>query len=187
MCMYEMSLLDQPERSPDLNVSSFTLLCIYNFICALLAHIFKNFLFKFIISQVEGMTELNGVNPIKIKVLGPYTFSIGDTSAFSEYIRGGIATEIKMPTILKFDSFEEQRAAPSFLITDYGKFDHPAQLHLAFNVLHEFIAQNNGEAPRPWNNDDAAAFLNMAKIKKPADLELNEKLLTTFAKVIAVT
>jgi len=31
-------------------------------------------------SEIQGMTELNGCEPIKIKVLGPYTFSIGDTS-----------------------------------------------------------------------------------------------------------
>lgn len=31
-------------------------------------------------SEVQGMTELNGCEPIKIKVLGPYTFSIGDTA-----------------------------------------------------------------------------------------------------------
>lgn len=31
-------------------------------------------------SEVQGMTELNGCEPTKIKVLGPYTFSIGDTS-----------------------------------------------------------------------------------------------------------
>lgn len=52
--------------------------------------------------QVQGMTELNGCDPIKIKVLGPYTFSIGDTTNFSEYIRGGIVTQVKMPKTLKF-------------------------------------------------------------------------------------
>lgn len=31
-------------------------------------------------SEVQGMTELNGCEAIKIKVLGPYTFSIGDTA-----------------------------------------------------------------------------------------------------------
>lgn len=35
---------------------------------------------------------------------GPYTFSIGDTSGFSDYLRGGIATQVKMPKIVKFVS-----------------------------------------------------------------------------------
>lgn len=37
-------------------------------------------------------------------VTGPYSFSIGDTSAFSEYERGGVVTEVKQPSMLKFVS-----------------------------------------------------------------------------------
>lgn len=37
-------------------------------------------------------------------IAGPYTFSIGDTSGFSDYFRGGIATQVKMPKIVKFVS-----------------------------------------------------------------------------------
>ena len=35
---------------------------------------------------------------------GPYTFSIGDTRGFSDYVRGGIVTQVKMPKIVKFVS-----------------------------------------------------------------------------------
>lgn len=38
-------------------------------------------------SEVQGMTELNGCEPIKIKVLGPYTFSIGDTARYKRETR----------------------------------------------------------------------------------------------------
>lgn len=127
------------------------------------------------------MHELNGHTPIKIKVLGPYTFSIGDTSAFHEYIRGGIAKQIKMPSTVRFESLEVQRLNPTYIVTDYAKFDYPDQLHLAFDVLHEFIALN-GRAPRPWNNDDAHAFLNLANARQPKT-PIDEKLLTTFARV----
>ena len=50
------------------------------------------------------MTELNGCAPRKIKVLGPYTFSIGDTSGMSDYVRGGIVTQVKMPQKVSFVS-----------------------------------------------------------------------------------
>jgi ubiquitin-activating enzyme E1 len=50
------------------------------------------------------MTELNGCEPRKISVKGPYTFTIGDTSTFSEYISGGIFTQVKMPKIIDFVS-----------------------------------------------------------------------------------
>ncbi len=50
------------------------------------------------------MTELNGCEPREVKVLGPYTFSIGDTTGLSDYVRGGIATQVKMPLTVKFVS-----------------------------------------------------------------------------------
>lgn len=38
--------------------------------------------------------------------LGPYTFSICDTSNFSEYIRGGIVSQVKVPKKINFVSRE---------------------------------------------------------------------------------
>lgn len=35
---------------------------------------------------------------------GPYTFSIGDTTGFSPYTKGGLVTKVKMPKKLKFVS-----------------------------------------------------------------------------------
>lgn len=55
-------------------------------------------------SEVQGMVELNGCEPRKIKVLGPYTFSIGDTTSFTPYIRGGIVSQVKVPKVVKFVS-----------------------------------------------------------------------------------
>ena len=36
---------------------------------------------------------------------GPYTFSIGDTSGLSPYVRGGICTQVKMSETLQFVSY----------------------------------------------------------------------------------
>lgn len=55
-------------------------------------------------TEVQGMTELNGCEPKKITVKGPYTFSIGDTSNLGNYQTGGIFTQVKMPKILDFVS-----------------------------------------------------------------------------------
>ena len=46
---------------------------------------------------------------------GPYTFSIGDTSGFSEYARGGIVTQVKMPKIVKFVSNKESTCSFGWL------------------------------------------------------------------------
>lgn len=35
---------------------------------------------------------------------GPYTFSIGDTSGFGDYVRGGIVAQVKMPKKISFVS-----------------------------------------------------------------------------------
>lgn len=138
-------------------------------------------------SEVLGMTELNNCEPIKIKVLGPYTFSIGDTTGFSKYERGGIATQVKMPKVLHFKPFAEAIKKPEFLITDYGKFEHPQQLHLAFATLHKYVKQH-GALPKPWSSTDAAEFLTLAKscsVYGGNDTEINTQLLDTFAKICA--
>jgi hypothetical protein len=53
-------------------------------------------------SEVQGMVELNGCEPRKVTVKGPYTFGIGDTSGLSDYKTGGIFTQVKMPKILHY-------------------------------------------------------------------------------------
>lgn len=55
-------------------------------------------------TEVKGMEELNSSEPLKISVKGPYTFSIGDTSKFGNYISGGIFNQVKMPKIINFVS-----------------------------------------------------------------------------------
>ncbi|XP_050457756.1 ubiquitin-like modifier-activating enzyme 1 [Cataglyphis hispanica] len=138
-------------------------------------------------SEVQGMVELNGCEPTKIKVLGPYTFSIGDTSRFSEYVRGGIVTQVKMPKTLSFAPLEVALKKPEFVVTDFGKFDYPEQLHLAFLALHQY-KDNKGALPRSWNQADADEFITIAekvKDKYGFDTEINAELLRTFAKVSA--
>ncbi|KAG8753727.1 hypothetical protein FRC12_011445 [Ceratobasidium sp. 428] len=56
-------------------------------------------------SEVKGLEDLNGCEPLKISVKGPYTFSIGDTSNLKgDYVSGGIFTQVKMPKIIEFVS-----------------------------------------------------------------------------------
>ena len=50
------------------------------------------------------MTELNACKPRKIIIKGPYTFSIGDCSDLSDYVSGGIVTQVKMPALIDFVS-----------------------------------------------------------------------------------
>ncbi|EDV25158.1 uncharacterized protein TRIADDRAFT_25768 [Trichoplax adhaerens] len=117
--------------------------------------------------EIRGMVELNDGKPRKIKTLGPYTFSIGDTKNYSNYEREGVVTQVKMPTTLKFKSIKAALSEPDFLVSDFAKFDHPPQLHLAFQALSEY-QRRYGQLPRPRNEADALNFLNVVK-------EINEK------------
>ncbi|ORZ36115.1 hypothetical protein BCR44DRAFT_1479631 [Catenaria anguillulae PL171] len=136
-------------------------------------------------TEIQGMDKLNDCEPRKVKVLGPYTFSIGDTSGLGTYVRGGIFKQVKLPVRMSFKSLAASLADPEFLVSDFAKFDHPAQLHAAFYALSEFITENNGRVPTPRNEDDANAVLAKAKafaastLKDPIDI--NEKLIKQFA------
>jgi ubiquitin-activating enzyme E1 len=133
-------------------------------------------------SEVGGMTELNGCEPREIQVVGPYTFKIGDTSNLSDYVKGGIVTQVKMPKTVSFKSIKESIKEPEFLMTDFAKFDRPAQLHTAFQALHQFVEQN-GSLPKPYCAADADSFIEMARsIHQAGGGEaMSEDLIRTFA------
>uniref|UniRef100_A0A0B7B891 E1 ubiquitin-activating enzyme n=2 Tax=Arion vulgaris TaxID=1028688 RepID=A0A0B7B891_9EUPU len=135
--------------------------------------------------EVKGMTAVNGRN-FAIKVVNPYTFSIGDTSAaeFEPYIEGGIFTEVKVQKKMSFSSLEQQQLEPSLLIPDLCKFDVPPVLHVGYLALQSFLEQY-GSFPKAWDAD-AGKFLSLAKgingsLKNKVD-DLNENLLQTVSR-----
>lgn len=132
------------------------------------------------------MEELNGCDPIKIKVLGPYTFSISDTTNYADYVRGGVVLQVKMPKVVSFKSLEDAEKKPEFIMSDYSKFDHPQNINIAFTALSRYNVKFNRN-PRPWNAEDTAEFIAICK-SRAAELnveELNEKMLEIFAKISA--
>jgi len=138
-------------------------------------------------AEIEGMTELNDCKPPrKIKVLGPYTFSIGDTSDMTPYLKGGIVKQVKVAKTLHFKPLLECLQNPEVLISDYAKFERPAQLHLAFQAFHKYQSKHEG-APKPWSQSDSEEFIKevvevnnqmsgSAKVE-----ELDNKLLSLFS------
>ncbi|KAF9982725.1 hypothetical protein BGZ65_002560 [Modicella reniformis] len=129
--------------------------------------------------EVVGMEALNNCEPKKVKVLGPYTFSIGDTTGLGSYVREGRFQQVKMPKYLDFLSLKESLEKPEFLITDFGKFDRPPQLHVGFQALHAFAAKY-GRQPRPRNEEDAEqvlALTNEINDKAPEKAELDERII----------
>ncbi|KAK4191980.1 hypothetical protein QBC35DRAFT_485256 [Podospora australis] len=130
-------------------------------------------------SEVEGMEALNGCEPRKVTVKGPYTFSIGDVSGLGQYKRGGLYQQVKMPKFIDFKPISEAMKEPEFLISDFAKFDRPQQLHIGFQALHAF-AETHGRLPRPLNEEDALVVTNSAKAfakDQGIEVEWDEKLL----------
>ncbi|XP_014218818.1 ubiquitin-like modifier-activating enzyme 1 [Copidosoma floridanum] len=135
-------------------------------------------------SEIQGMSELNGCEARKIKVLGPYTFSIGDTSNCSEYVQGGIVTQVKVPKSLKFLSYSEALKNPNFIISDFGKYENPQQSHLAFITLHRYVEESK-LLPKAWHDGDFQEFLKLTEfIKKKynLNLEVNRDFMNLFCK-----
>ncbi|GBE79663.1 Ubiquitin-activating enzyme E1 1 [Sparassis crispa] len=128
-------------------------------------------------TEVQGMPELNGCEPRKVTVKGPYTFAIGDTSKLSAYQRGGIFTQVTMPKLLEFKPLRESLKSPEFFITDTAKWDRPATLHAGFQALSEFQAKYQ-RLPRPRNSEDAATLVALTKKIEP---EIDEKVITELA------
>ncbi|CAI9181591.1 unnamed protein product, partial [Rangifer tarandus platyrhynchus] len=108
-------------------------------------------------TEVQGMNELNGICPLEIKVLGPYTFCICDTSNFSDYIHGGIVSQVKIAKKISFKSLLNSLAESDFVITDFAKYSRSAQLHIGFQALHQFCAQH-GRSPQPHSEVGAGAI-----------------------------
>jgi len=134
-------------------------------------------------TEIKGMTELNGCEPRKISVLGPYTFSIGDTSNFSDYISGGLFHQVKQPKTLKFKSLVDSIKEPEMFISDFAKFDRPGQLHVGFQALDSFV-EKNGRYPIPRNEKDANDVLAIAKeinSASPNPVDIDDKLIKELA------
>lgn len=130
-------------------------------------------------TEVEGMEALNGGEPRKVTVKGPYTFSIGDVSGLGQYKRGGLYQQVKMPKIMNFKTISKAMREPEFVMSDFAKFDRPQQLHVGFEALHAF-SQAQGRMPRPMNDEDATVLVASAKAfveKEKLEVEIDEKLI----------
>ena len=70
---------------------------------------------------------------------------------------------------------------PEYLISDFAKFDRPAQLHLGFQALDKFLSSKS-HLPRPHNAADAAEILAMVKEHAAkAQVEIDDELIQQLA------
>ena len=130
--------------------------------------------------EVQGMVEINGeAMPRKVRVTGPYTFAIGDTTNLSPYTGGGVFEQVKQPIQCSFKSLSQSLADPEIVISDFAKIDRSQQLHLGWQALWSF-AKEKGHLPRPMHAKDAEFFLEKCRdLSKEA--KIDETVLTELA------
>jgi len=110
--------------------------------------------------EVEGMAELNASKPRQIKVTGPYSFTIEDTTKYSAYVREGIVSQVKVPHTIKFSSYQNIMSQPrpeggvDLAVPDLAKFGRSEQLHFAVQAVLQYQAKH-GQLPP--TRDEAAA------------------------------
>lgn len=127
--------------------------------------------------EVRGMTQLNGCEPRKVVVKGPFTFSIGDTSNFSAYESSGVFEQTKQSKKLSFLPLKDALNVPRFVVSDFAKIDRQGQLHAAFEALSLFQQQQH-RLPRPRDTTDATLFYQLARevaTNRCSDVTIDEK------------
>lgn len=131
--------------------------------------------------EVQGMVELNG-HVRRIKTIDQHSFSIGDTSTLTAHVRGGIGRQLHRKITVTHKPLSEQLQHPEYLFVDSKKGSSVLTM-LGFVALDLFRKQH-ARFPAPWNKEDAAAFIAIAKEyndRSPEKVEINEDVLRVFS------
>lgn len=100
-----------------------------------------------IFKNIEGMTELNNKDPIKIKIVDGETFLIGDTTNFSDYVSGGIVKEVFIPFKRQFYEIKESFYNPfkeNLLGQSINMKKGKKELyHVCLIAIHHFLTVHN--------------------------------------------
>eukprot|EP00929_Paragymnodinium_shiwhaense_P113862 TRINITY_DN82152_c0_g1_i1.p1 TRINITY_DN82152_c0_g1~~TRINITY_DN82152_c0_g1_i1.p1 ORF type:complete len:1033 (-),score=202.21 TRINITY_DN82152_c0_g1_i1:151-3249(-) len=118
--------------------------------------------------EVQGMTQINDSKPRQVKVTGPHSFTIDDTTAYSAYEREGIVTQVKVPVSMKFSSYSKAALQPKpqggddLPVPDLGKFGRSEQLHFAVQALRQY-REKTGALPGYRDAGAASSCVDLAK------------------------
>ncbi|KAM6121248.1 LOW QUALITY PROTEIN: ubiquitin-like modifier-activating enzyme 7 [Pterocles gutturalis] len=135
-------------------------------------------------SGVEGMTELNGQEPIPVRVLDAFRLEIGDTSSFSPYRVGGLVSQVRLSQVHSYEPLRWALAEPRIQVTSPEELLRSRSLHAAFQALHRF-REEQGRLPRPRAPADAERVLELAQSLGTQQGPLDEDVVRAFASVSA--
>ncbi|XP_053932901.1 ubiquitin-like modifier-activating enzyme 7 isoform X2 [Cuculus canorus] len=135
-------------------------------------------------SGVEGMTELNGREPIPVRVLDAFRLEIGDTSSFSPYRSGGQISQVRLPQVHSYEPLRQALAEPKIWVASTKEVPRSRSLHAAFQALHAFHKEQ-GRLPRPRAPADTERVLELARSLGTQQGPLDEDIVRAFASVSA--
>ncbi|NXS50459.1 UBA1 enzyme, partial [Balaeniceps rex] len=135
-------------------------------------------------SGVEGMTELNGREPVPVRVLDAFRLEIGDTSSFSPYRHGGLVSEVRLPQVHSYKPLRQALAEPQIRVASPEELPRSRSLHAAFQALHAFRGEQ-GRLPRPRAPADAERVLELARSLGVQQGPLDEDVVRAFTSVSA--
>ncbi|XP_027742301.1 LOW QUALITY PROTEIN: ubiquitin-like modifier-activating enzyme 7 [Empidonax traillii] len=135
-------------------------------------------------SGVEGMTELNGREPVPVHVLDAFRLEIGDTSSFSPYRCGGLVSEVRRPQECSYEPLCQALEEPKIQVASPEELPRSRSLHVAFRALHAFHREQ-GCLPRPRVLEDAERVLELARSLGTQQGPLDEDVVRAFASVSA--
>uniref|UniRef100_A0A8C4XJS3 E1 ubiquitin-activating enzyme n=1 Tax=Falco tinnunculus TaxID=100819 RepID=A0A8C4XJS3_FALTI len=135
-------------------------------------------------SGVEGMVELNGQEPVPVRVLDAFRLEINDTSSFSPYCRGGLVSQVRLPQVHSYEPLRQSLAEPKIRVASPEELPRSRSLHAAFQALHAF-RREQGRLPRPRAPADAERVLELARSLGVQQGPLDEDVVRAFASVSA--
>ncbi|NWV04338.1 UBA1 enzyme, partial [Ptilonorhynchus violaceus] len=135
-------------------------------------------------SGVQGMTELNGREPIPVRVLDDFRLEIGDTSSFSPYRCGGLVLQVRRPQEHSHKPLCQALKEPKIQVASPEALPRSHSLHAAFQALHAF-RRERGRLPRPRAPADAERVLELARNLRAQQGPLDEGIVHAFASVSA--
>ncbi|NXO52483.1 UBA1 enzyme, partial [Aramus guarauna] len=135
-------------------------------------------------SGVEGMTELNGREPVPVRVLDDFRLEISDTSSFSPYRCGGLVSEVRLPEVHSYEPLRRALLKPKIRVVSPKELPRSRSLHAAFQALHAFRGEH-GRLPRPRVPEDTERVLELARSLGAQQGPLDEDVVRAFASVSA--
>nr|XP_055132700.1 ubiquitin-like modifier-activating enzyme 7 isoform X3 [Symphalangus syndactylus] len=137
-------------------------------------------------SGIEGMVELNDCDPRSIHVREDGSLEIGDTTTFSQYLRGGAITEVKRPKTVRHKSLDTALLQPHVVAQSSQEVHRAHCLHQAFCALHEF-QHLHGRPPQPWDPVDAETVVGLAQDLEPLKWTEEEPLDEALVRTVALS